>query len=329
MMKKSAFSILAMVMFMVLVTGCSQNNQTVTKGSGDLPIIRYANLKVYDPVYIGIEKGFFKNHGVEVKIVGDNLGGPTAIQAVSGGSADAGLASIPAIINSVAAGLPILGVTDIQSAVGKQALETYFVRADSKITSIKDLKGKKVAVNLWNSSFHYTVLMALEKAGISEKDVQFVLLPFDQQAVALEKGEVDVIGLMEPYVSQVQVTFKDRFKVLFNALDVFGEKQFTLHFINKVWAKYNPDSASAFVAGIVDSVNWIKDNDQEAKQIVAKYTGVDAKYVPTYTFQNNARVVPEDVKFWIDYMVKRGDVKVGWLKPEDIGTNQYNYKEKK
>jgi NitT/TauT family transport system substrate-binding protein len=311
------------VLLSFAVAGCAG---TGAGKSSDKTVIRYANLKVYDPVYIGIEKGFFAKRGIEVKIVGDNLGGPTAIQAVSGGSAEAGLSSIPAIINSVAAGLPIIGVTDIQSAVGDQALELFFVNSDSGINRIEDLRGKTVAVNLWNSSFHYTVLMALEQAGIPEKDVNFVLLPFDQQAVALERGEVDVIGLMEPYVTQAKEVYGDKFRVLFDAKDVFGEKQFTLHFVNKVWAEYNRDAAAAFVGGIVDAVEWIKSNDGEAKQIVSQYTGVDANYVPTYHFQEHARVVPEDVQFWLDYMKQRGDVKVDWITAEQIGTNAFNEK---
>lgn len=288
--------------------------------------IRYVNFKVYDPVYVGIEKGFFKQHGIEVEIVGDVLAGPTAIQAVSGGSAEAGLSSIPALVNANASGLPVSGITDIQSAIGTQALEEYFVLADSNIQSIDELRGKTIAVNLWKSSFHYTLLMALEQHGIAEDEVTFVLLPFDKQEVALNQGQVDVIGLMEPYASHARATYGDKFRLLFTALDVFGEKQFTCHFVNRVWAEYNTEKAEAFTAGIVDAINWIEANQDEAKAIIAQYTGIDEQYVPEYHFQPDGRVNEADVQFWLEYMRRRGDITADWLTPEQVASNRYNAK---
>jgi NitT/TauT family transport system substrate-binding protein len=288
-----------------------------------MPVIRYANLKVYDPVYVAIDQGFCERRGVKVEIVGDTLGGPTAIQAVAAGYADAGLSSIPALVNANAAGLPVIGVTDIQSALPKQPLEKYFVRADSGISSITDLKGKNFAVNLWKSSFHYTALMALEQNGMGEKDVNFMLLGFGDQAAALDKGDVDVIGLMEPYAAQAQAVYGDKFKELFNAIDIFGEKQFTLHFVNRIWANEHPDTAKAFVGCIVDAIDWIEKNPDAAKPIVGAYTKVDAQFIPEYHFQPGGVVVMEDVQFWLDYMIARKDVTVDWLKVDQIATNDF------
>ncbi|NWJ47179.1 MAG: ABC transporter substrate-binding protein [Chloroflexi bacterium] len=313
------------LMLSLLLTACSDTPTTAPGATAAKYSLRYVNFKVYDPVYVGIDKGFFSKYGLQVEIIGDSLGGPTAIQAVSTGRAEAGLSSIPAIINAAASGIPVMGVTDIQSAVGDQPLEEYFVK-DPAIKSVKDLKGKRVAVNLWKSSFHYTAIMALEKAGFTEKDVEFVLIPFERQAAALASGQVDMIGLMQPYTAFAKAEQGQQLIPLFTAFDVFGKKQFTVHFVNSIWAKYNSEAASAFANGIADSVAWIEANQDEAKPIIAKYTGVEAKYIPTYHFQPDARVVPEDAQFWLDYMLKRGDITASWLKPEDFVTNRYNQK---
>jgi NitT/TauT family transport system substrate-binding protein len=290
----------------------------------DLPTVRYVNFRVYDPVYVALDQGFFAERGVQVEIIGDVLGGPTAIQAVAGGSAEAGLSSLPALINANASGLPVQGVSDIQSAIGDQPLEEFFVRADSDIRSVADLRGRTLAVNLWQSSFHYTILIALEQAEVPEDAVEFVLLPFENQPAALESGQVDLIGLMEPYAAQARATYADRFRLLFSALDVFGERQFTTHFVNREWAAANPDTARAFVGGIVEAIDWIEANPDAARPIIARYTGIEAQYVPAYQFQPDGRVVLEDVRFWLDYMQRRGDVAGGALAPEDIATNRYN-----
>ena len=302
---------LVMILLLIAVSGCVfAENKTV----------KYIDFKVYDPVYVGIEKGFFK--GVKVELMGSYLAGPTAIQAVSSGKYHAGLSSIMAIINANANGLPVQGITDIQSAITGQPLEEWFVKSNSTIKNIQDLKGKRIAVNLWKSSFHYSVIMALNNAGMKSDDVQFILIPFDKQLTAIDSDQVDVVGLMEPYSSYLRS--KGGYRVLFDAFDIFGEKQFCIHFVNKVWAEHNRKEAVAFISGIVKSINWIEQNQAEAKKIIAKYTGIDEKYIADYHFQKNGAVIMNDVQYWLDYMQSSGDVTAKWLKVDDIATNKYN-----
>ncbi len=305
---------------LLILTACTSTPAAPAARSS----LRYVNFKVYDPVYVALDQGFFAQRGLEVTIIGDTLGGPTAIQAVASGSAEAGLASLPALINANASDLPVVGVSDIQSAIGDQPLEEFFVRADSAIHSLADLRGKTVAVNLWYSSFHYTILMALEQAGVAEEEVTFVLLPFEHQALALERGQVDMIGLMQPYTAYARQAYADTFRLLFTAFDVFGEKQFTTHFLHRDWAADNPAAARAFVDGIADAIDWIAANPEEARTIIARYTGIEARYIPDYRFQPDGRVVLDDVRFWLEYMQQRGDVTPGRLTPEDVATNAFN-----
>lgn len=283
---------------------------------------RYVDFKVYDPVYVGIEKGFFARRGLEVMLTGSLLGGPTAIQAVAAGRCEAGLSSIPALVNAAGAGLPVRGVTDIQSAMPGQPLEEYFVREDSPIRNLFDLRGRTFAVNLWKSSFHYTAIMALESAGLYAETPRFVLLPFDKQVQAIAAGQVDVVGLMEPYASYLRA--QGGYRVLFSATDVFGAKQFSLHFVNSVWATAHPRAARAFVAGVVESIAWMKAHPAETRKIMAKHIGIEERFVPSYKFQADGRVIMDDVRFWIDYMRKTGDLTATWVGPEDVATNEYN-----
>jgi len=113
-------------------------------------------------------------------------------------------------------------------------------------------------------------------------------------------------------------------RVLFTAFDIFGDKQFCTHFVNRTWAKYNPEVATAFTNGITDAIEWIEKNQDAAKPIIAKYTGIPEEYVPSYYFQPSGMVVDADVAFWLDYLLKRGDIVATWLKAEDIAGNVYN-----
>ena len=279
----------------------------------------YVGLKVYDPVYVALEKGFFGD--LDVELADTVAGGATAVQMVSSGDVQGCLLSNMALCNAVNAGLPVIAVADIQSAFNEAPLEEFYVRADSDIQSIKDLKGKKIAINLIKSSFHYTWLMELEKNGMTEDDVTFVSLPFAEQKEALLNGTVDAIGLMQPYSGMARTDEKCR--QLYTAVDSFGERQFCEILLNSIWAEEHPEEATKFVDGIAKAADWISNNQDEAKQIISKYTGIDAQYIDDYYFQPNASVNMDDAQYWLDYMKTHEGVRED-ITVDDIATNKFN-----
>ena len=283
--------------------------------------VRYVEFKVYDPVYIAYDKGFFDREGVKVEFFGSILGGPGAIQAVASGAAEAGLSNDFSLISAVAQGIPVIGAADIQSAMKGQPLESYYVRADSDITILPQMIGKKWVVNMLKASFHYTAIMQMAKVGLHPEDVTFVTLPFDKQIIAIDQKQVDMVSLMEPYASYLEA--QGQYRKIFDANDTFGAKQFSLIFLNAKWAKENKVAAWKFITAIAKACEWSKDNEAEAGAIIAKHTGIPSKFIKPYYFQKNGMVVMEDVQFWMDYMVKSGDI----AKSPDIGlvaTNSFN-----
>lgn len=343
MLRKASLSgsVIVLVVLLLTLSGCSiiapeqtPEIEEATPIEIPNPVVRYVNFKVYDPVYVAVDQGFFEDHDLTVEIIGDVLAGPTAIQAVAAGSAEAGLSSIPALINANASGLPVQAVVDIQTTLGEdegdrtQALQRWYVRSDSDIETMEDLPGSVFAVNLWRSSFNYTALMGLDQREIDEDSIEWVLLSFDKQIPALAESAVDVIGLMQPYQNFAIQEYGDEFRELFNDRDdVFGEtRHVSLIFVNRVWADSNPDQAQAFVAGIADAINWIEDNQDEARKIIAKYTDIPVEAVPDYHFTENGMIRMGDIDYWMDYLTERGDLETDWLTPEFVATDKYNVK---
>ena len=307
--------ILTALVCVALLVGCGRTAQ-------DPNTIRYIGFRVYDPVYIAYELGFFEEHGVRVEIIELMTAGPTALQAISGGSAEAGLSFIGAIINARAQGMPVIGVSDIQSSFAHAPLAEFFVRADSGIYEIAHLRGRTIAINLVHASFHHKWLMALEAAGVAENEVSWVVLPFDQQELALTNGHVDAIGVLQPHT--VRPRNNPELRTIMTAYDVFGARQFTTHVFNSIWAEHNPEAVTAFVAAIAQATDWIEQNQQEAREIVSRHTGVDVRYIENYYFQPHAMVSMEDARFWLDYVRRIGLVTADWLIVEDFATNRFN-----
>ncbi len=69
---------------------------------------------------------------------------------------------------------------------------------DSKLNTVADLKGKKVALNK-GSNVHYLLVKALEKAGVKYSEIEPVFLaPADARA-AFERGAVDAWVIWDPF----------------------------------------------------------------------------------------------------------------------------------
>ena len=80
--------------------------------------------------------------------------------------------------------------------------ESLIVRNGAGITELEDLAGKRVAVPV-GSTAHFSLMGALEHAGIAETDVTIMNMPPDQIAAAWEQGAIDAAFIWQPVQSQI------------------------------------------------------------------------------------------------------------------------------
>ena len=194
--------------------------------------------------------------------------GPAINEAIANKQLDfAQYGALPNIIGK-AAGLP----TRIVASYG---LTTVFgvARADSPISAVKDLRGKKVAVAK-GTILHWALLKALDTNGLSLRDITLIDLKSADQTAALAAGTVDaVIG------TSTQLTLVDRgvAKLFYSSKD-FGIKTagFGAVTVTENFEQKYPESTQRVVRGLVRAADWLAQdgNHDEAYQIWAK-SGVD------------------------------------------------------
>lgn len=128
------------------------------------------------------------------------------LEALNAGAIDVGLVGDAPFTFAAAANVPVKAVAAIrQSREGLAIL----VPKESRIQSVTDLRGKKIGTGR-GSVGHQLALAALEKHGLTLKDVQLVfLLPSDAKT-AYSSGSIDAWATWEPYVSQEEVLFGAR-----------------------------------------------------------------------------------------------------------------------
>jgi sulfonate transport system substrate-binding protein len=131
----------------------------------------------------------------------DFTSGPPILEAASGGSVDVGGVGDAPPVFAASGGESIIIVGARSTAGGDQ--DAVVVPKGSSITTVSDLRGKKIAYGS-GSSANYQLLTVLKSAGLTTKDVTLVNLQPADALAAFNSGSVDAWDIWPPYVQQVQ-----------------------------------------------------------------------------------------------------------------------------
>src|SRR5579862_7426467 len=145
-----------------------------------------------------LEKEFAKD-GIGIRWV-QTLGSNKALEFLNAGSIDFGSTAGSAALLAKINGNPIKSIY-VFSRPEWTALVT---RKDTPINKIEDLKGKRVAVTRGTDP-HIFLVRALLSVGMSEKDIQPVLLQHPDGKIALIRGDVDAWAGLDPMMAAAQV----------------------------------------------------------------------------------------------------------------------------
>jgi NitT/TauT family transport system substrate-binding protein len=217
--------------------------------------------------YVGVEAGIFKKHGldVEVKLFGSaSASTPSLIP----GDIQASLTSVPAgaIAHARAPKIVLVAMTDI-------ATNYFGAVAETRLKSLADLRGQKVGVAIGSSSELFAI-QALERVGMTLKDVQVVNLSAGDAAAAFMAGRVDAAVVWNPWVNTIQVSGKG--KPLFSSADVPGLIP-DLLVVQEKSLKAKRKDFVGMVKAWYDVEAFLRSNPDEAAKIMAKVVGMDAK----------------------------------------------------
>jgi len=139
---------------------------------------------------VGIEKGWFKEEGVDVKFEWFDY--VASMDAFAAGKLDAvGMTNGDTLVTGST------GAKGIMILMNDYSNGNDMIIAKAGITSVKQLKGKKIGVEVGFVS-HLLLLNALEKNGLSEADVELVNVPTNETPQVLASGDVDAIVAWQP-----------------------------------------------------------------------------------------------------------------------------------
>jgi sulfonate transport system substrate-binding protein len=158
--------------------------------------------------------------------------------------------------------------------------QAILVKADSRLKTLADLKGRKVGFAK-AAGVHYLLLVALEKAGLSFKDIEpAYLTPADGRA-AFERGAIDAWVVWDPFLSAAERQSGAR--VLADGTGLASYQRYYL--ASTRFARLQPQVLGVLYAELEKTGRWVKQNPREAAALLAPFWGLDAAIVE----QANAR----------------------------------------
>ncbi|MCY1144408.1 ABC transporter substrate-binding protein [Actinoplanes sp. Pm04-4] len=237
---------------------------------GVIPIVDVA------PIYLGQQKGFFKNRNIELTME-SGQGGAAIVPGVVSGQFQFGFSNFTSLLLAQTKNVPIKTVANGVASTGEQGKDfgAVMVKKDSPIKTAADLAGKKVSVNTLKNIGDTTVRESVRKAGGDPKNINFVEVPFANAPAALEEGQVDAVWVVEPSLTQVKAAGGRM--VASNYVDAAPNLSVAAYFTSAKLAGEDADLVNRFTEAINESLTYADGHPDEVRAVLGSYTKIDEK----------------------------------------------------
>jgi NitT/TauT family transport system substrate-binding protein len=317
---KRSLSILALLLFAVLFSCTKKDTEKYPYGEFD---IGYSGSACGSPVSIAYLKGFYDEEGVKINLVSGNTfeADRNALAAGKMPVINGDFQFFPAVYNGI----------DVKLIAGlHEGCIKILVPIDSDIKTVADLRGKRIGVDEIGGTPMSVASVAVGAIGIDpQTEIEWIPYPSDQEIQSIEKGEVDVIAVWDPFASIAERSGKFRTLVDIAKDPLFAGRNCCFIFASGKLVKENPAAVAAVLRGLGKAVAFEGDHPAEAAALLISEKKVatdDAdlltellgsfKYDQHHGTASNASAKDDAVYFaqWL--------TKIGYL-PADLDVNKF------
>ena len=224
------------------------------------------------PLDLGIAKGFFANHGIEIKKVTLQSGNDIVLQ-LSGGNGDIGyIGWVPSFIaNTNGIDITVAAASEVEGTSVADNWQNVMVKGSSSIRTPQDLAGKTIAVNALKGVGETVIKGALDKLGIDANSIKLVVIPFPAMRSALANGTVDAAHMPEPFMSQAMNQDGARIAMAPGpAIMQFLPNG--VYVARTAWSQANPALAKQFRLAINESLVYAQGHPAEIRALLPAAT---------------------------------------------------------
>src|SRR5499426_2541483 len=250
MLRRGAQGLLVLSLLICGGTAVAQTKMTIATGVDP----------VFSAYYVALQEGFFKKHGLDVRI---NTG-------------PSGSAMVSFLINvqiESAFGSEIAGVSNhnLDPNVVMVAQATRLVRwiaiVGRNMDNLDQLKGKKIGVARGSGGEVFWLAM-IDKLKLNPADYTIVNVEAPEMVAPLERGNVDAYAVWEPWVTRGLAAVKNT-KVLKDQEGILEQGVYI--YMNRGWIQKNPAAAEAFMRALVEATDVINKDRKRAARDVSEF----------------------------------------------------------
>ena len=293
---------MAWILMAVLVlssAGCSQEEETSESSGEEIATVRTA----YSPfiggigIYAMVEKGLDANHNIGLEI--GAYGNTSTLMAVLTGDVDIAFTTIQSYMTSINA------LVEEGTAVEELPKIVYLhnesrgadgIVATSDITTVADLSGKTVSAQ-YGEVTHYMLAQALDTAGLTVDDINFMDMSPSRGGAAFIAGQLDAATTFDPYLTQAVTEAGGN--LLISTADL-ERCIFDLCIVSADVAEEKPQWLYDTLAAIEESTQYVMNNLTEASELTASTFETTAEEVEAmcstvylYTMADNVEAMAE------------------------------------
>jgi NitT/TauT family transport system substrate-binding protein len=238
-------------------------------------------------IWVAREEGLFKRYGLDVEPVFFR-GGQLATQALAAGEPP--LVNVGTIVQANLTGYNLVLI----AAVETRYWQLVFVRPG--ITSLEQLRGKKLGISGFGSATHYAALILLKHLNL-EPNKDIALIPGGPDAErlgALMAGKIDASFFN---LSTAPIARKLGFSDLLQIADLGVEVQGNGLATSRAYIKTNRDTVKSALKGYIEGIHFIHANKPQSQKVFAKYMRTSDPEVLEVSYQNYVKTIPKKPYF--------------------------------
>jgi sulfonate transport system substrate-binding protein len=261
--------------------------------------------------WVALDKGFYAQEGLDIKVAGIFKAGPEMMSAFSAGALDVGYVGVAPATTAVANRTARVTVLAQANSEGSALV----IRKDSRIQSVSELRGKTIAIPGHATVQDFLLHKVLAEKNLLAGQTNVMVIKPPEMIGALRNRDIDGFIAWEPFPAKA-VTMEVG-KVLIYSRDIWKDHPCCVLAVDSRFLEGRGEEAKKIVKAHVRATDFINQHPREAMQIGVKYTGMDEKTVSMamknvkYAYFFNADAEKEYVHFLSQWK---------YIKMEDVST---------
>jgi NitT/TauT family transport system substrate-binding protein len=231
---------------------------------------------------VALNRGMFRDEGLDLELIRMNAN--VSITALSTGDIDYTMV-FSSVVRGALRGMPMKVVASYMDS------STHLLIARPEYKTIRDLKGKTLAVSNYGATSDVAARMMMKHGGVDpEKELKIIQLGGERgRYAALKEGIVDVAVLSPPTDTDAQ---RNGFRVLSRFYELF-KLPFTGIGTNLKKLKEKPDEVKRMVRAMIKANRYIRSNREGTIQTMMEWIKVDRESAAA-TYDSTWKIFSED-----------------------------------